>query len=324
MSDEHEPQSMYFEDLLDADQPRAAYDEFRTKISAHVDTAARNLLSLHHLVGTVNALDRRPSLATSTLLLRQAASLLDSISILLERGAAENGVILLRSLMDVMLSLRYILQADTDRRALAYQYEHFIRRRRIEKKYLDPNENAHKELRKELAATNDPFASIFDRIPAEQLAEILNRPMIMSDPEYAEVQAEWQRLAANENDLHWHRLFNGPRKIRDLAKAVSRLSFYVFLYQDWSHAAHGQNVLSNIGPETNGQQSIRPIRHPEGGELLASFAGQFHLLIMEDVIEKYLMIPSLRDDFYRRIKLNEWKPRQVELLKGDIVTAPWK
>ena len=100
--------------------------------------------------------DRCYSHATVLMLTRHVIESVDGVSVLVERGCAENCGPLLRSAFEAQLGLLYILDTDSKRRALSYQVAHAHRKIKAYRK-CDPNDLLGKQLRAEL--------KVFNRVP---------------------------------------------------------------------------------------------------------------------------------------------------------------
>lgn len=329
MSDQN--RSMFFRDLFDGEKD--SWDDYEAKLkllATHVETTALNMTKLYRYYEVVHALGRQVYHGTILVLLREIASLLDGVGVLVEKGSVEQCGRLLRSALEAAFYLEYILQEDTERRALAYQVAYFYRQRKNDRR-LDPKEDAYKDLIKELEG--DQITTSL-RVPPEALARIRAIPKEMKDPVYAEVQAEWKRVKrkiktenlriGKRGDPLWHSLFDGPTNIRELTKRIKLLSMYL-VYEEWSAEVHVSMCFKNIAMSPNeGEVRIKPIRHPEKIAEVCSFVGNLHLKVVKTVFDTFPKGHNFTENFAKHIGLQDWGKLQKELLSSEVIRAPWK
>lgn len=103
-------------------------------------------------------------------LTRHVCEQIGAVGVLTAQGCADCCKLPLRSAFEAMLGVEYILENDSERRGIAYQVAHALRRI-ADYKRLDPNEETGKQLRAELQA--DPLASEISW-PADTKAEVAN------------------------------------------------------------------------------------------------------------------------------------------------------
>jgi hypothetical protein len=144
-------------------------------------------------------------IAPLMLSLRHALELLDAVSILIRQSSIEPCKVLLRALLEVILGVKYMLQADTDRRALSFMVWNIHHRYKVLEK-LDKNLPQGSEFARKtgLDLPNDP--DLLGRRQA--LASVLNKPL------FREAEAEYQRIrAAGKKNPSWYSFFGGPSSI---------------------------------------------------------------------------------------------------------------
>jgi Family of unknown function (DUF5677) len=242
------------------------------------------------------------------------------VAVLAEKGSAQPTGPALRSAFEAMLGAEYILQADSERRGLAYQVAHVHKRLKQYRRY-DPDHQAGKELRGRVK--DDPLAEVFDHAPADLAARAAKLEPVLTKPEYVSIKAEWQALRKRKGgDPSWFSLFGGPPDVQRLAEHLQRGAMYELLYRPWSDTVHASNGFENVGLTDEGHAVFRPIRHPDGLQQAVSLAGSLSFATASLLLAAYAPDEQAR---FRSVYLTHLRSRHLELVSGkEIIIAPWK
>lgn len=309
---------MYFRDLVESEEQWQNYEKLLSELAGFVRDCVQFLIDASAVAQIASAQDRCYSHATVLMLTRHVIESVDGVSVLVERGCAENCGPLLRSAFEAQLGLLYILDTDSKRRALSYQVAHAHRKIKAYRK-CDPNDVLGKQLRAELK--DDPMTKVFNRVPGNLQAMIANLESMFKKPEYAPIEAEWQASRKNK-DPEWFALFGGPRDVRSLAIQLKLGAVYEGLYRSWSDVIHAGSGFNHVGPSDQpGTIMIRPIRHPDGLELACTFAAEFCLNTARALVQKYDLAQWER---FRETYSEKIGPHYVEISKGTLIKAPWR
>jgi hypothetical protein len=306
--------------LLPSDEEREWLARTCQKFADFIQDCILCLQMAYGLVEEASARGTSSHHATVYLLTRHAIESLDGVSVLVSKGCSQPCQPLLRSALEAMLGIFYILDADSERRGLAYQLAHAHRKITIYQR-LDESTDAGRQLRRNLAA--DPCADILDGLPAfDYRTMIAGLQGMFTRPEFQPLEAEWQRLKAarNNRDPEWFALFGGPTSVRDLSIRGGALAMYEFLYRAWSNEVHAGSALDAIG-QKDGATVIRPIRHPEELQSAVNFAGHFSLALAKKIVVAYQ--PAKMTEL-RTLYVDNIRKRATELREGKVVTAPWR
>jgi hypothetical protein len=249
--------------------------------------------------------------------LRHALDMLDAISILLKEGAADACKLQLRSMLEVLFGVRYMLQKDTDKRNMAFMVWHVNSRLKYCKR-LDPKRDTGKQFRQALKKDYWLRAvEIPDMPEAEQelRSRIEDLEALLQEPEYAAAEAEYKRtqLESKRRSMPWYSLYDGPRSIEDLARAVGAEGLYEVMYRDWSGIAHATDIIhGRISPgEELGAAALHQIRHPGDAQTVLSYALPIGLHLIRVIFLHYC--PERNRDF------QEWyvgELRDIMLVAG--------
>ena len=312
---------MFFADLLSSDEQRQWLAQTCAKFEGFVQDCIGCLNMAYDLVEQASATGTSFHHATVYLLTRHAIESLDGVSVLVSKGCSQSCQPLLRSALEAMLGVFYILQADSERRGLAYQLAHAHRKIKVYQ-HLDPTTEAGKQLRREIAS--DPSAEILNGLPALDYPKMIaGLQGMFRQPQFQPIEAEWQRMKAahpKKKDPEWYALFGGPTTVQALATKVGLAAMYEFLYRYWSNEVHAGSAMEALGV-MDGETVVRPIRHPEELQQAVNFAGHFSLALARRIVEAYepAKMADLRTRYTDRIH-----QRATELRLGRIINAPWR
>lgn len=309
---------MYFRDLVESEEQWQNYEKLLLELAGFVGDCVRFVIDAYNVAQVTSSQDRCYSHATVQMLARHVIESVDGLSVLVERGCAENCGPLLRSAFEAQLGVLYILDANSKRRALSYQVAHAHRKIKAYRK-CDPNDPLGKQLRAELK--DDPMTDVFNRVPFDLQAMVANLEGMFKKPEYAPIEAEWQASRKNK-DPEWFALFGGPRDVRSLAIHLKLGAVYEGLYRSWSDVIHAGSGFNHVGPSDQpGTILIRPVRHPDGLESACTFAAEFCLNTARTLVQKY---DPAQWERFRKTFSEKIGPHYMEISKGKLINAPWR
>jgi hypothetical protein len=311
---------MYFKDLVQSQSDWAKYEAILGRLSCFLQDCVKHVLSAHAVAERSAAQDGKYHHATIFLLVRHVCEFIDGVSVLAASGCSTPCKPLLRSALEAYLGICYILEADSERRALAYQVAHAHNKAKWYRK-MQEDEQAGKELRRVMA--DDPLLGQVSLPKEDWKRAIGNLEKMLARPEYAPIEAEWQTVGkTRKHEPQWFELFGGPGSVRELAIHLHQVFCYEFLYRQWSSAVHASGCLESIAAGEGGKAAVRPIRHPEGLQALVSFSGTICLQLARLLVEHYA--PEQRKHFAEAYVAN-LQQRYLEVSsKTNIITAPWR
>jgi len=191
--------------------------------------------------------------------------MLDGVRVLIAEAAPVPARPILRTIFEQLLTLRWLTEADTERRTRAYLFVNMVRDRAFLEK-CDPSSPAGRAFRKLLQS--DPLAAGAPLPNSAQAASRVKRlDQLLADPRYDEVHREYDALKKTaKRRPEWYELFAGPRSIEQLAQRLGQTSHYEFVYRWLSRTSHaGDALLARIAavkPETPQRATLhlRPLR----------------------------------------------------------------
>ena len=178
-----------------------------------------------------------------TMFLRDLLEKADSISTLVRNSNIEPSKIVLRSLFELALYIRYLVEEDFEDRSMSFLVWNTKNKIRINKAFDKNDQSYHVTLN--LLDKDELFDRTFlDEIPSVEPI-IKNQLAILNLSDYQRYDKEYERIRKKDNrNPNWYRLFNGPRNIQELASKVNIPFLYEILYRKWSENVHGTDVIS--------------------------------------------------------------------------------
>ncbi len=324
---------MFFPQMLSSDTDREALKKICEAYSVYVDDCVGCLVNAYTVAESAASKTDENHHITILLLARHVIESLDAVSAMVSRGCSHPCQTALRSALEGVFGVLHILQADTVRRARAYQVAHAHRRIKLYEK-ADPSTDAGREWRRVLST--DPVGDVLSTLPAiDYTKAIANLRSMLARPDFVPIEQEWHLLREyhidptdstkktkkkSKSDPEWYSLFGGPANLRDLAIKVGHPALYEFLYRQWSNEVHAGAALDAVGRK-GGATVVRPVRHPEMLQTCVIFAGQFSLMLSRRLIEFYDAGKLVE---FRARYINTIQSRLKELMTKKVVTAPWK
>ena len=180
---------------------------------------------------------------------------------------------MLRGSFEAALGLKYICEANTERRALAWIYNNVRDRIRW---YTSIHEGKLSD-----GFMQDIPDEILEQVDQElkRLHKVLDAPYMRDVLNEVDRQKKYRR---------WYSLWNGPNHLRELAEHLGWLDDYDTLYRRWSSEAHASGgFLKTFRLDDGGRGSIMPVRSPVDMKDVASFARGFLLDALRVLIDRF-------------------------------------
>lgn len=241
---------------------------------------------------------------------RNILELMDSISILLRHSSTEPCKNLLRSILESIFVIEYIIKDNSKHRCYDYLTGHYMRKLNIYKK-LDPTAEQGKQFRSELkddelaGGMTIPNINNLDKMTA-------NIKSILNKSEFSSSLAEYNRMKQiKRGKPNWYSFFGGPNNIIELARHLKLLGLYNVLYRQFSNNVHGMDVIDRrISAGTPGETLITQIRAPFEAQTIFQLTLSFALRIYKKFIGYY--IPEKNED------LAKWYVSEIREIYNEI------
>jgi hypothetical protein len=312
---------MFFPDMLKSDADRRGYAEQCAAFSDYCNDCNKMLSMAWRIVSESGEPAKAEYHSSVLMLTLHVIEQLDGVAILVRQGSSHPCQPLLRSALEAVLGVLYVLEKDTKDRAFAYQLAHAHKKIRFYNR-LDPTTPQGQEVRNLLEG--DPMEPLFNALPLTNYPKLVaNLEGMFRKPDFVHLEAEWQRLKAahhRKEDPAWYSLFGGPKSVRALSAHLKMLGLYLFLYGMWSENVHGGMAMEALGKK--GENVVmRPVRHPELVQSAVQHASSLALMLAKRLVGFYAPArwPELQRYFMAHLH-----QRSEQLLSGLLLRAPWK
>ena len=251
---------------------------------------------------------------------RHVFELADSVSMLMKQSCIEPCKILLRAIFESLLTIEYILEKDTKRRAMDFMVWHTHQELKICRRWHS-DDPLCKEFKGKIKA--DKVLKNMEITEFPQIKdEIDKRKKTLQLPRYSESEKEYQRLKKErkKEPRWWFSLHNGPENIEKLAKKLNRPAQYHVLYRQWSSAAHGIDIIrSKVSVDESGRVLIHQIRLPNDAQFVTLLTMSFASIVIRKFIDHF--VPAKKSeaqkwyvDEIRDINLALSKKKFIEII----------
>lgn len=200
------------------------------------------------------------------LFIRKIVEQLDAINVLFSVGSTTPAQIILRTFIENVISLEFILKEDTKNRAAAYFLEHHYQEIELGLKYFDKNSEYAK-----LIIVNkgqEQFSKDFEEYKRKE--EAFKR-LVNSKEIFKKVDAERRKKlnAKRKNKrrkkvyIQWYEVCSNVTNFYELMKETGYERYYQSIYGGLSYETHALNSVMDVNVSSNGI-TLKPIRNPEG------------------------------------------------------------
>lgn len=222
------------------------------------------------------------------LFIRKIMEQLDAINVLYSVGLFESAQIILRSLIENIVGVEFILKDDTEKRAAAYYLEHHYQELDKSKIYFNADSENGKLIIAQIG--KDEFDKACEKL--EKKKQALGR-LIKSKTVFQETdKARKQKLGTKKKQskskrkvyIQWYEVCSNIRNIYGLMKEVGYEKYYDSIYGGLSFESHGLNATMGLSVDEKGY-SLKWIRNPEGGSSTFELACVFSIGALHQIYQ---------------------------------------
>lgn len=222
------------------------------------------------------------------LFIRKIMEQLDSINVLYSASLFEPAQIILRSLIENIVGLEFILKDDTQKRAAAYYLEHHFQE-------LDKSEiyfNAESEYGKLIIAQKgkDEFDNDCKKLEKKRqaLERLIKSKTVFQETDIARKKKLDDKKKQSKNKkkvyIQWYEVCSNITSIYGLMKETGYEKYYDAIYGGLSFESHGLNATMGINVDEDGF-SLKWIRNPEGGGTTFELACSFSIGVLHKIYQ---------------------------------------
>lgn len=223
--------------------PRDLYPEIKENLlffSKMIDEFVN--FGTHVLTWVINESKGSDEQMPLTMLIRDLLEKADSISTLVKNSNIEPSKIILRSIFELALYIRYILDDNFEDRSMSFLVCNAKDKIRINRAF-DKKDQSYNATLKLLDKDEFFDRSFMDEIPSSEPV-IKNQYELLKLTAYQRFEKEYERTKKKNNrNPSWYSLFNGPKNICELASKVNIPFIYEILYRKWSENVHGTEII---------------------------------------------------------------------------------
>ncbi len=218
------------------------------------------------------------------LFIRKIMEHLDAINILVEKSSFNQAEIILRTLLESVVSLRFILKEDTEKRAAAYYlYHHYEEIERM--KCFDENTNDGKMYKKlmgekrfyEVAEKCEKKKQAFERVVQSKRVFIE-----INELRNSKIEQKKKKFPKKKPYVSWFEICSDVNSFKGMMKALDWEKYYEALYGGMSLEVHAYNATTEIIPDEEGLH-LKVLRNPLGGYKIIELTGTIALKSLTDI-----------------------------------------
>jgi hypothetical protein len=204
-----------------------------------------------------------PYIISPLVCLKQISEFADGANILIKSSSNDSATVVIRSLFEVELGLRYMIKEDYERRSLCFLY-YYHKKKEFQLLRGKIGTKEHFDLirimQEDKNVSNESIEALKKNISGDTDLEMVQKTL--NNEIYIEI-AEYYNNPKNKKN-HWFSLLNGPENIGKLTKNLGMFSQYSINYDLWSQISHGIDIVHNNITIIDGYAQIILKRNPKG------------------------------------------------------------
>lgn len=210
------------------------------------------------------------------LYVRKIVEHLDAIKILVEKCAFTQATIILRTLLESTVGLRFILKEETEKRAAAYYlYHHYEEMKAI--KNFDEKTDIGKMYKKVMGT--EKYNIVLQK--CNEKKEALER-LVQSNNLFAEVDKVRNNKIEENKKVSWYGLCSNVTNFKGMMKQVGWEKYYYVVYGGMSMEVHSYNAAMDVISSEDGLH-MKLVRHPMNGFDIIDYVDVFTFSVLVDI-----------------------------------------
>lgn len=258
------------------------------------------------------------------LYIRKIIEHLDAINILIEKCAFTQATIILRTLLESTVGLKFILKEDTEKRAAAYYlYHHYEEIGKM--KDFDENTNIGKILKKNMGEESFNLIARKCKDKKEAFERLLQSKSLFAEIEKTrkkKIKQKKQHSPQKKPYVYWYELCSPVTSFKGMMISVGWGDYYEAVYGGMSMEVHSYNAVMEMLPADDGLH-MKLVRNPLKGLNVIEYTGLFAFSVLMDIYEYLKDGKDEKEEFeeyyieYVEARDNI-RNRYNELIGGDI------
>lgn len=260
------------------------------------------------------------------LFIRKIMEQLDAINILYSASSFEPAQIILRSLIENIVELEFILKDSTQDRAAAYFLEHHYQELEKSEIYFDPESEYGKLIINKVG--KDEFDKVLEKL--EKKRQALER-IVKSKTFFEKIDTTRKKKLDEKNKkrknkkkvyIQWYEVCSSITSFYGLMKEVGYEKYYDGIYGGLSLESHGLNTTMGMTVDENGLL-LKCIRNPEGGRTTFELACLFSIGALQKIYQ-YLGVGENEKKKFKSFYIDYSKKVQIAGNNLDRLQNPKK
>lgn len=231
--------------------------------------------------------------------IRKIIEQLDAINALFSIASFSQAEIILRSLIENIVSLEFILDDNIAERAASYFLEHHYEELELGAQYFNPGTEENKLIH--AVETDEAFSEIQEKYNRKRSSF---ERLITSDNIFRTVNRKREEKLAQKSSrkkktyIHWYEICSNVSNFRELMESVGlQKEYYRGIYGGLSFEAHAQNSAMALTFSDEDEFQLKKIRTPFGGANVLSLTSLFSLSCLMKIYEYLHDGKDERDEF---------------------------
>lgn len=225
--------------------------------------------------------------------------MVDGIQVLVAESCVAPAIPLVRSAYEACLSIEYILESDSEQRALSWLAAHALSGVEINERF-DVTTAVGKAYQAVCAADETTSRIDFAKLAPLAAAKLAAYRSLLDRAELASILTERNR--PKRKYPKWFSLFGGPSNLRELARNLKSEGQYLTLYGQWSRVSHAEDYARFDRRDASADPTVRLIRDSSQMIEIAWFAASFMLRATRLVLGKFRPSESMAAWYLRDVK----------------------
>lgn len=230
------------------------------------------------------------------MMLRHIIELTDSISILVRKSSIDPCKPILRSILETVFGLEYLLEENTKERAFGFLVWHYYNDLKLYKKF-SPDEDTYKDLEKKLEKDKSFQGDniLPKRKDIKEKIKIIET--VLNLPIYQNAVKEYNRLISTGNsNPKWYQFYSNIKNLYALANHINRQGLYEILYRSWSGPTHGTDIIhGKLSQSIDGSAEVVQIRFVKDAQIVTQLACTLSFITYKIITDKRL--PNRKRDY---------------------------
>jgi|ERR1039458_4075095 hypothetical protein len=228
--------------------------------------------------------------------------MVDGIQVLVAESCVAPAIPLVRSAYEACLSIEYILESESERRALSWLAAHALSGVQVNERF-DGTTAEGKKYQTVCAADETTNRIDFARLAPLAATKLAEYRSLLGRAEFVPILAELQRVSTPKGrHPKWFSLFGGPSNLRELAKRLKSEGQYLTLYGHWSRVSHAEDYARFARRDASADPTIRLIRDSSQMTEIVGFAASFMLRATRLVLGKFRPSENIATWYLREVK----------------------